>query len=93
MAAGTDSAVVWSRLAELELAAGDTAAAARAGDEATRLVPELAQAWLVRGKVAEKAGRVREAVALYEKAIALGLTDPQLARRVDRLRHPEGSQP
>ena len=93
VAAGTDSAVVWSRLAELELAAGDTAAAARAGDEATRLVPELAQAWLVRGKVAEKAGRVREAVALYEKAIALGLTDPQLARRVDRLRHPEGSQP
>ena len=47
----------------------------------------------MRGKVAEKAGRVREAVALYEKAIALGLTDPQLARRVDRLRHPEGSQP
>ena len=77
--AGTDSAVVWSRIAELELLAGDTAAAARAADEATRLVPELAQAWLVRGKVAEKAGRVREAVAFYEKA--------------DRLRRAEGAKP
>jgi arylsulfatase A-like enzyme/Tfp pilus assembly protein PilF len=92
VAAGTDSALVWSRLAQLELLAGDSAAAARAADEATRLVPELAQAWLVRGRVAEKRGRAREAVGYYQKAIALGLTDPQLAQHVDRLRH-GGSTP
>jgi arylsulfatase A-like enzyme len=93
VAAGADSAIVWSRIAELELLAGNTTVAARGAEEATRLVPELAQAWLVRAKVAEKGGRVREAVAFYEKAIALGLTDPQLAQHVDRLRHAEGSKP
>jgi hypothetical protein len=32
-------------------------------------------------------------VAFYEKAIALGLTDPHLAQHVDRLRRAEGSKP
>jgi arylsulfatase A-like enzyme/Tfp pilus assembly protein PilF len=86
VAAGTDSAIVWSRLAELELAAGDSATAAKAAEEATRLVPELAQAWLVRGAVAEKAGRAGDAVRLYERAMSLGLADPQLRERVERLR-------
>jgi choline-sulfatase len=93
VAAGTDSAIVWSRLAELELQAGDSAAAARAAEEATGLVPELAQAWLVRGNVAEKAGRTVDAVAFYQKAIALGLSDPQLAQHVDRLRRQPGPKP
>jgi len=89
--AGTDSAIVWSRVAELELSAGNTAAAARAAAEATRLVPELAAAWLVRGKVAETAGRRGDAVGFYQKAMALGLADPALARHVDGLRRGEGS--
>ena len=93
VAAGTDSAIVWSRLAELELTAGDTLAAARAAEEAARLVPELPHVWLVRGKVAEKAGRAAEAVAFYEKAIALGLSDPQIAQHVDRLRRQAGTKP
>jgi arylsulfatase A-like enzyme/predicted negative regulator of RcsB-dependent stress response len=93
VAAGTDSAFVWTRLAELELDAGKTAAAARAAEEATRLVPELAQPWLVRGNVALKAGRVAEAVTLYDKAIALGLSDPQLRAHVERLRRRPGSGP
>lgn len=93
VAAGTDSAIVWSRLAELELAAGDTATAAKAAEEATRLVPELAQAWLVRGTVAEKAGRAADAVRLYERAMSLGLADPQLRERVDRLRRGLASRP
>jgi tetratricopeptide (TPR) repeat protein len=86
VAAGTDSAIVWSRLAELELAAGDSAAAARAAEEATRLVPELAQGWLVRGNVAEKTGRVGDAVRLYERALSLGLADPALRAHVEQLR-------
>jgi choline-sulfatase len=93
VAAGTDSAIVWSRLAELELAAGDAAAAGRAGEEATRLVPELAQAWLVRGNVAEKAGRLTDAVRLYERAMSLGLADPQLRAHVEQLRARAGSTP
>jgi arylsulfatase A-like enzyme/Flp pilus assembly protein TadD len=93
VAAGTDSAIVWSRLAELELAVGDTAAAARAAEEATRLVPELAQGWLVRGSVAEKAGRLSDAVRLYERAMSLGFADPQLRAHVERLRIRAGSRP
>jgi arylsulfatase A-like enzyme/Flp pilus assembly protein TadD len=93
VAAGTDSAIVWSRLAELELLAGDTVAAARAAEEATRLVPELGQAWLVRGKVAEKAGRATEAVTFYEKAVALGLSDPEVTQRLDRLRRRQEPKP
>src|SRR6185503_20396354 len=60
--AGADSALVWSRMADLELSTGNIPAAARAAEEATRLVPEMAAAWLVRGRVAEKAGRVGDAV-------------------------------
>jgi tetratricopeptide (TPR) repeat protein len=93
VAAGTDSAIIWTRLAELELAAGDTAAAARGAEEATRLVPELPQAWLVRGTVAEKTGRVADAVRLYERAMSLGLADPQLRERVERLRRGQASRP
>jgi arylsulfatase A-like enzyme/Flp pilus assembly protein TadD len=93
VAAGTDSAIVWSRLAELELLSGETAAAARAAEEATRLVPELGQAWLVRGKVAEKAGRATEAVTFYEKAVALGLSDPEITQRLDRLRRRQEPKP
>ena len=93
VAAGTDSAIVWSRLAELELAAGDMDAAARGAEEATRLVPELPQAWLVRGTVAEKAGRAADAVRLYERAMSLGLADPQLRERVERLRRGLASRP
>ena len=94
VAAGTDSAIVWARLAELELAAGDGAAAARAAEEATRLVPELAQGWLVRGTVAETAGRLGDAVRLYERAMSLGLADPDLVARVQRLRaRAAGSRP
>ena len=91
--AGTDSALVWTRLAELELAAGNVAAAGRSAEEATRLVPEMAHAWLLRGSLAEKAGRLAEAVTLYEKAIARGLSDPQLRAHVERLRRRRGAGP
>lgn len=91
--AGTDSALVWARRAEVELGAGDAAAAARAAAEATRLVPELAAAWLVRGKVAERQGRPAEAIAHYERAMALGLGDPRLAATVERLRRRPGPGP
>ena len=91
VAAGTDSALVWMRLADLELAAGDTAVAARSAEEATRLMPEMAQAWLLRGSLAEKAGRVAEAVTLYEKAMAAGLSDARLRAHVQGLRARRGT--
>jgi hypothetical protein len=47
----------------------------------------------VRGTVAEKAGRLAEAVTLYEKAMALGLSDPRLRAHVERLRRRPGPRP
>jgi len=93
VAAGADSAMVWSRVAELELQGRDMSAAERAAGEATRLMPELPQTWLVRARVAEAAGRNADAVAFYEKAVSLGLVDPQVARRLEQLRGQKGSRP
>jgi len=93
VAAGADSAMIWARMAELELLARDTVAAGRAAEEATRLMPELPQTWLVRARVAEAAGRPADAVTFYEKAVSLGLTDPQVARRLEQLRGQKGSRP
>ena len=95
VAAATDSAMVWARMAELELEARppDTAAAQRSAAEATRLMPELPQTWLVRARVAEAAGQNADAVTFYEKAVSLGLTDPQVARRLEQLRGQKGSRP
>ena len=85
-AAGTQSGAILSRLAQLELAAGDLAAAERHAREATRLVPDFAPAWWLWGEVAEKQQQPAEALVRFEKAIALGLADPRAAARLDRLR-------
>jgi choline-sulfatase len=85
-AAGTHSGAILSRLAQLEIAAGELANAERHAREATRLVPDFAPAWWLWGEVAEKLQQPAEAVARFEKAIALGLGDPRAAARLDRLR-------
>jgi choline-sulfatase len=85
-AAGTESGAILSRLAQLEIAAGDLAAAEAHAARATRLVPEFGPAWWLWGEVAEKRGQVREAVARYEKAVALGVADPRALARLDQAR-------
>ena len=52
--------------------------AGRGGGDA--LVPEFAEAWFVRGEVAEKAGRLADAVARYEQAMSAGPGRPPAAR-------------
>jgi arylsulfatase A-like enzyme/Flp pilus assembly protein TadD len=90
VAAGTSSAAILSRLAQIELASGETAAAERHGAEATSLVPEFGVGWWVWGEVAEKAGRRRDAIARYEKALALGFGDARASLRLGRLLVAEG---
>jgi tetratricopeptide (TPR) repeat protein len=74
--AGTRSAAIQARMAQLELAAGRIDAARGHADEAVRLLPDFAEAWWTAGEIAEKAGRRSEALERYEKAVALGLDDP-----------------
>jgi arylsulfatase A-like enzyme/Tfp pilus assembly protein PilF len=76
LAAGTASAAILARLAQLDLAAGDLAQAEGRLAEATALAPAWPPAWLVWGEVAERRGRSDEALARYAKAIEL---DPRSA--------------
>lgn len=85
-AAGTNSGAVLSRMAQLEIAAGDLPAADAHAREATRLVPGFGPAWWLWGEVAEKRNQTRDAVARFEKAVALGVADPRALARLERLR-------
>jgi arylsulfatase A-like enzyme/Flp pilus assembly protein TadD len=84
-AANVQSAALYARLAQVELAAGETPAAATHALEALRLLPEFAQAWWIAGEAAEKQGRPQIALERFEKAVALGLEDPRALVRVGRL--------
>ena len=76
-AAGTHSGVLLARMAQIELPAGDVAAAERHAEAAVRLLPTFAAAWWVAGETAERQGRTAEAIQRFEKAAALGLDDPR----------------
>jgi len=79
------SGALYARLAQVELAAGDTPAAATHALEALRLLPDFAAAWWVAGEVAEKQDRPALALERFEKALALGLEDPRALVKVGRL--------
>ena len=79
------SGALYARLAQVELAAGDTPAAATHALEAMRLLPDFAAAWWVAGEVAEKQDRPALALERFEKALALGLEDPRALVKVGRL--------
>ncbi len=79
------SGALYARLAQVELAAGDTAAAATHALEAMRLLPDFAAAWWVAGEVAEKQDRPVLALERFEKALALGLEDPRALVKVGSL--------
>jgi tetratricopeptide (TPR) repeat protein len=84
-AAKVHSGALYARLAQVELAAGDTPAAATHALEAIRLLPDFAAGWWVAGEIAERQGRLALALERYEKALALGLDDPRALVRVGRL--------
>lgn len=88
--AGTSSAAILSRLAQIETAAGDMAGAESHAVEATRLVPEFAAGWWVSGEVAQKSGRRGDAIARYEKAVSFGFGDARAFLELGRLLLAEG---
>ncbi len=90
VASGTASAAILTRLMQIELAAGQAQAAEAHGAEAVALVPEFGAGWWTWGEVAEKAGRRRDAIARYEKAVAVGFRDPRALLQLGRLLIAEG---
>jgi predicted Zn-dependent protease len=85
VAAGTSSAAILARLAQIETAAGELTLAERHGAEATTLVLEFGVGWWVWGEVAEKAGRRRDAITRYEKAVSLGFGNARAFLQLGRL--------
>jgi len=92
-AAGSNSGALDARLAQIELPAGDVEAAARHADAAVRLLPTFAPGWWVSGEVAERQGRVADAIRCFERATALGLDDPRALLHLGRLLTDAGRTP
>jgi tetratricopeptide (TPR) repeat protein len=84
-ASGTRSAAILDRLAQLELAAGETAAAGRHAEEAVRRMPAVGATWWVAGEVEEKKGNTAAALDRFQKAAALGYGDPRSLVHLGRL--------
>ena len=85
VAAGTSSAAILARLAQIETAAGELDAAERHAAEATSLVPEFAAGWWVSGDVAQKRNSRGEAIRRYEKAVSLGVGDARAYLELGKL--------
>jgi choline-sulfatase len=85
-AAGTQSAVLLTRLAQLELAQGQLADAGARLREATSLWPAWPPPWLLWGAVAEREGKTIDALARYQRALALAPDDPDALLHAGRLR-------
>ena len=89
-AAGTESAALLTRLAQLELSAGALALAEGHLREATALTPDFPTAWLLWGAVAERQGRTADALRRYERAVRLAPRDPVALLHLGRLRLAQG---
>ena len=80
-AAGTRSAAILTRMAELELSSGELAQAESHAALAVQLMPEVPAAWRVAGEVAEKQGNRRLAIERLERSLRLAPSDlPTLVR-------------
>jgi tetratricopeptide (TPR) repeat protein len=86
--AGTDSAVVLTRLAQLDQARGDLEAADRSLRRSLELAPGWALSWLVWGDLAERQRRPSDALDRYRRAAAIapnGAEGREARRRIARL--------
>lgn len=86
-AAGTESALVLSRLAQIEVGRGQAAAAEGHAGRAVKLVPEFAPGWWVWGEAAEKLGRPADAATRFTRAVEMGLTSPGALLHLGRVLH------
>jgi predicted Zn-dependent protease len=85
VAAGTESALVLSRLAQIELARGQLAEAEEHAAKAVRLLPSFAPGWWVWGQAAEKRGARNQAASRFTRAVEQGLTTPAALVHLGRL--------
>jgi arylsulfatase A-like enzyme/Tfp pilus assembly protein PilF len=84
-AAGTQSGLVLSRLAQIEAGRGQAAAAEGHAGRAVKLTPEFAPAWWVWGEAAEKQERLTDAAARLTRAVELGIRTPGALLHVGRV--------
>ncbi len=70
-----DDAPVWSRLAEMYLAAGQLEFAWKNADRAIDLDPRLPSAWAIRGGVLRSSGQPGEALTCYLRALGYSPKD------------------
>ena len=91
VAAGTRSAAILARLAQLALADGELEAADAHLRRATGLAPGWAPAWLVWGDLAERQGRIGEARKRYGRAADLASSAAEAAPARERLQRLEGT--
>lgn len=84
--AGTESTPVLTRLAQLELAAGDLSGAERHLRDAVALTPDFSAAWVLWGAVAERDGRNPAALQRYQRATRLAPRDAVALLHLGRLR-------
>lgn len=85
VAAGVESALVLSRLAQIEVGRGELAAAEGHAAEAVRLLPDFAPAWWVWGEAAERSGKRGDAATRFRRAVEAGLTTPPALLHLGRL--------
>jgi choline-sulfatase len=81
-AAGTRSAAILTRMAEIELSSGEIAQAEGHAALAVQLMPEVPAAWQVAADVAEKQGNRRVAIERLEKFLRLAPSDPSTLVRL-----------
>jgi tetratricopeptide (TPR) repeat protein len=82
--AGKDP-VMLGRLARMHLEAGHATQASQLADQALDLDPKLASAWSVRGHLSRRAGRPREALADYQRALGYAPADRETLRDIAEL--------
>ena len=92
-AAGTRSAAILTRMADLELSSGELAQAESHAALALQLMPEVPATWRVAGEVAQMQGNRRLAIERLEKSLRLAPSDPPTLVRLGILLIGSGRAP
>lgn len=87
-----DDAMLRVRLAEMQLAMGQMAAARQTAEQALDLNPKLAAAWAIRGRVMRAGGRLPQALADYYRSLGYARDNPQILLEIAEL-HRQLNQP
>ncbi len=87
-----EDASLWSRMAEMRLAAGQMELARQNAEKAVKLDPKSPAAWAVCGGVSRAAGQPREALAQYLRALAYAPSDRTILWEIAEL-HRQLNQP